>query len=307
MIKVSNISKKFNEVVALDNVSLEVNKGQILGLLGPNGAGKTTLVNILTTLMRPDSGSAFVKDFDVVNESSKVRSIIGLAGQFAAIDDNLTGYENLYMIARLYHLDSKESKLRTNELLKKLDLDYAKDRVAKNYSGGMRRRLDLAASLIGNPEILFMDEPTTGLDPKSRSELWGIIKDLVDDGTTLLLTTQYLEEADFLANNIVVINNGSIVAQGSPDALKKTIGEEVLEVVFASKEGVKAAEKVILDMNNTKANIDLDLMKIEVPVNGDPRYLIKVLKAIDNIDLEIKDITVRRPSLDDVFLRLTNN
>ena len=249
IIEVENLQKIFDDrqgrTVALDDVSLGVKEGQILGLLGPNGAGKTTVVNILTTLWNATGGSARVAGFDVASEAHKIRKRIGLAGQFAAVDENLTGRENLIMVGRLYHLSKAEATKRAEEVLERITLTDAADRTAKTYSGGMRRRLDLGASLLYRPDVLFLDEPTTGLDPKTRIDLWGLIREMVDDGTTLLLTTQYLEEADELADNIVVIDKGIVVAEGTSNELKKQLGADQLELELADRSKTKEAQDAL--------------------------------------------------------------
>lgn len=305
IIEIKNIKKNFGEVKALNGVDLVVEKGSVLGLLGPNGAGKTTLVRVLTTLINPDEGEVIIDGLNLRTDSGDIRNIIGLAGQYAAVDEILTGRENLVMVGNLYHLPKDVIKKRAEELLERFRLTDAANRRVKTYSGGMRRRLDLAASLIGEPKILFLDEPTTGLDPRSRMELWEVIKELVEDGTTLLLTTQYLEEADFLADRIAVIDRGMIIEQGTPSELKKKIGDDVLEITFETEESFKKASETIKNMNiDNPVYID-ETNTIIVSVKSNPKNLIDVLKKIDDTGVQIKDIILRKPSLDDVFLKLT--
>lgn len=286
-------------------MNLVVEKGTVFGLLGPNGAGKTTLVRVLTTLITQDEGEVIIDGLSLKENASKIRNIIGLAGQYAAVDEILTGRENLIMVGNLYHLPYPTIKKRAEELLERFRLTDAANRKVKTYSGGMRRRLDLAASLIGEPKILFLDEPTTGLDPRSRNELWEVIKELVEDGTTLLLTTQYLEEADFLADKIAVIDKGTIIEEGTPTDLKKKIGDDVLEISFESEGSFKKASTAIKNMKIDDPNFIVETNTIIVSVKSDPKNLISVLKNIDDSNVEIKDIILRKPSLDDVFLKLT--
>ncbi len=301
----SNISKSFGKIQALKDISVTVPSGKVLALLGPNGAGKTTLVRILTTLMRADSGVASVAGFDAHTQGQQLRAVIGLTGQFAAIDEYLTGRENLELVGKLYHIPMEQARARAIELLSQFDLVDAADRIAKTYSGGMRRRLDLAASLVNKPKVLFLDEPTTGLDPQSRITLWGIIKQLVADGTTVLLTTQYLEEADHLADNIVVINHGQIIAQGTARELKAKIGGDVLEIhVLKPTEAVQVAE-LLKTITDETAHIEAEVGVVTIPTKRGADSLIEAVRLLDKYHIAIADIALRRPTLDDVFLKLT--
>lgn len=302
-----NITKSFGSVHALRGVDLMVEKGTILGLLGPNGAGKTTLVRILTTLLGPTSGIAHVEGHDVVRDASHVRQLIGLAGQYAAVDENLTGRENLIMVGKLYHHPLREAAARAHELLEQFGLLDAADRTLKTYSGGMRRRLDLAASLVNKPPVLFLDEPTTGLDPGSRLALWKIIRDLVTDGTTVLLTTQYMEEADHLAETIVVIDKGRIVATGTPAELKSKVGGDVLEIHVADSSRVHEAALILQSLGNGTPEIDAELGVVRIPVSDGTGILPKAIRALDISHIEVADLTLRRPTLDEAFLKLTGH
>lgn len=295
------------QVRALDGVDLEVEEGTVLGLLGPNGAGKTTTVRILATLLRPDAGHATVAGFDVVRQAQELRSVIGLSGQYAAVDENLTGRENLWMFGRLYQLPSAESRRRAGALLEQFDLADAADRVVKTYSGGMRRRLDLASALIGRPRLLFLDEPTTGLDPRSRLGMWNVIRGLVRDGTTLLLTTQYLEEADELADSIAVIDHGRVIARGTADELKSQVGGERIEVVVRDREDLNRAEEVLARDGSGQWTLDEHTRKLTVPAIGGAAKLMEVVRDLGEAGVEIDDIALRRPTLDDVFLALTGH
>jgi ABC-2 type transport system ATP-binding protein len=289
---------------ALDGVSLSVERGQVYGLLGPNGAGKTTLIRVLSTLLRPDSGSATVAGVDVLEDPIGVRNRIGLGGQHSAVDDFLTGRENVVMVGRLYNLTRTEAERRADEVLESISLTDASNRPVRTYSGGMRRRLDLAASLVGRPEVLFLDEPTTGIDPRSRIEIWGIIEGLVREGTTLLLTTQYLEEADYLADNIGVIDNGQLIAEGSPDTLKDTIGGSMIELHV---DGVDRERTTgVLDtLSDTDPMFDESRELLVIPATDGSRSLIAVVRAMDDAKIPIVDIQLHKPTLDDVFLTLT--
>ena len=306
-IVVRKMSKAYGKVQALDDVSLDVAAGTIHGLLGPNGAGKTTLVRILTTLLPPDSGRAWVAGFDVEREAMHLRSRIGLAGQSAAVDEYLTGRENLELVGRLYHLNRSSAERRAAELLKRFDLTEAADRRSKTYSGGMRRRLDLAASLVADPEVLLLDEPTTGLDPRARRELWAVIRQLVSDGTTVLLTTQYLEEADELADRITLVDLGRVIAEGTAQELKQRTHGDVLSVVVNDPAQADAALGVIASHGSGDARIDDDGETVTMPVAGGAAMLAAVIRDLDAAGVGISDIGVRRPSLDDVFLALTGH
>lgn len=307
-IRAEGIAKNFGAVRALDHVDLEVPPGKVLGLLGPNGSGKTTLVRVLTTLTLPDDGRAFVQGHDVVREPSSVRRVIGLAGQFSAVDDHLTGFENLQMAGRLYHLDRQLANERANELLERFDLIEAADRPAKTYSGGMKRRLDLAACLVARPPVLFLDEPTTGLDPKSRLDVWEVIRDLVAEGTSLLLTTQYLEEADHLANSIVVIDHGRVIARGTAAELKDTIGGDVLQCRISAPERLDEAVALLAPLGAGPATVDRVTAELRMPVKGSgSSSIVEAVRALDGAHIEIAELALHRPSLDDVFLALTGH
>ncbi|MGP2437947.1 ATP-binding cassette domain-containing protein [Streptomyces sp. JW3] len=299
--------KTFGSVRALDGVDLDVPEGTVLGLLGPNGAGKTTAVRCLTTLLRPDSGRAVVAGLDVLKQPDAVRRSIGLSGQFAAVDEYLTGRENLQMVGRLYQMRAKTAKRRATELLEQFHLADAADRTAKTYSGGMRRRLDLAAALVVSPPVMFMDEPTTGLDPRNRQQLWEVIKQLVSGGTTLLLTTQYLEEADHLAHDIAVVDHGRVIAQGTSDQLKARTGGERVEVVVHDREHIPAAAQILRGFGKGDTTVEEHMRKITVPVTGGAKLLSEIIRELDTRGMEIDDIGLRRPTLDDVFLSLTGH
>jgi ABC-2 type transport system ATP-binding protein len=295
------------EVRALDGVDLVVEEGTVLGLLGPNGAGKTTTVRILATLLKPDAGRATVAGYDVVTQAEQLRHVIGLSGQYAAVDENLTGRENLWMFGRLYQIASPESRKRADDLLEQFDLVDAADRVVKTYSGGMRRRLDLASALIGRPRLLFLDEPTTGLDPRSRLGMWDVIRTLVRQGTTLLLTTQYLEEADELADTIAVVDHGRIIARGTADELKAQVGGERIEVVVHDRTEIERA-RAVLDRDGVGRSIlDEHTRKLTVPATGGAQTLMQVVRDLGDANVHIDDIALRRPTLDDVFLSLTGH
>ncbi len=291
------------QVKALDGFDLTVRRGQVVGLLGPNGAGKTTAVRALTTTLRPDAGTATILGLDVVKDAAKVRRIIGLAGQFATVDENLTGIENLEMIGRLNHLPHGFVKQRTEELLEQFGLSDAGSRSLKTYSGGMRRRLDLAAALVSSPPILFLDEPTTGLDPQSRLGLWEVIEGLVRGGTTVLLTTQYLEEADRLAEDIVVIDHGKVIAHGTPAELKADMGATVLAITTDSPEQAREASQLIADLSPKAPHFDGN--SVELTVEEGPPKAAEVLRRLDAGSIPVVGLTLREPSLDDVFLALT--
>ena len=295
------------EVRALDGVDLTVPEGRVLGLLGPNGAGKTTTVRILATLLKPDAGRATVAGFDVVHQAQELRRVIGLSGQYAAVDENLTARENLVMFGRLYQLPRAESKRRAGELLDQFDLADAADRVVKTYSGGMRRRLDLASALIGHPSLLFLDEPTTGLDPRSRLGMWDVIRDLVREGTTLLLTTQYLEEADELADTIAVVDHGKIIARGTADELKSNVGGERVEVVVHRRDEMARASEILARDLEGRITVDEHTRKLTVPAHSGAQGLVQVVRDLDEAAIAIDDISLRRPTLDEVFLALTGH
>ena len=296
------LRKRFGGTVALDGVDLEVAEGSVLGLLGPNGAGKTTTVRILTTLLAPDEGEAGVAGHDVVAEPHAVRSAIGLTGQYAAVDENLTGAENLLLIGRLLNLPRADARRRGAELLERFDLTDAADRLLRTYSGGMRRRLDLAASLVGRPRVLFLDEPTTGLDPRSRLGLWEVIRELVADGTTLLLTTQYLEEADALADRIAVIDQGRVIARGTADELKRSTGGTVLRLEPEDAADLDRGAAALADLGVER---DPDGRALVLPVGDDNGVLVAAVRRVDDAGIALADLGLRRPSLDDVFLTLT--
>ncbi len=289
--------------LALDNLSIEVARASVLGLLGPNGAGKTTAVRILTTIIKPDSGTAFILGTDVIRDPARVRSVIGLAGQNAAVDENLTGLENLRMVGDLNHLPRGEVKARARELISQFDLADAANRPLKTYSGGMRRRLDIAASLVARPAVLFLDEPTTGLDPQSRNDLWEVIENLVEQGTTVLLTTQYLEEADRLARQIVVVDHGREIAKGTPGELKARLGQTVLEIGFLDHEIAVRALGVLGQLGKIPPTRDGHL--VEVPVDDGPKSALEALRVLDSAEIQPTTFTLREPSLDDVFLSIT--
>ncbi len=303
-IEANNLVKHYGEVKALDGLSLKVEQGSVFGLLGPNGAGKTTTVRVLTTLLTPDSGSAFVSGVDVINDPVHAREIMGLSGQNATVDENLTGVENLVMLGRLFRLPRKEANEKAIELLERFNLTDASKRIVKTYSGGMRRRLDLAASLIANPNILFLDEPTTGLDPRSRIMMWDVIKGLVSSGTTVLLTTQYLEEADQLADKIAVIDKGKVIAQGTADELKTQVGGERIDVVVDETKAQLAADAL---KNIASGPVVVEGEHVQAPVTGGGVKVVDAVRALDAASIVIKEIQLRRPTLDDVFLTLTGH
>lgn len=299
--------KTFGDVHALDGVDFDVPEGTVLGLLGPNGAGKTTAVRVLTTLIKPDAGRAEVAGIDVLAHPTQVRRSVGLSGQFAAVDDYLTGRENLRMVGQLYQLSARQARQRADELLERFGLADAADRTAKTYSGGMRRRLDLAGALIVSPPVMFMDEPTTGLDPRTRQGLWEVIKELVAGGTTLLLTTQYLEEADHLADTIAVVDQGKVIARGTSDQLKDATGGDVIEVVIHRREQAPVAEEVLSRVGDGEPTFTEHVRRLSVPVSGGAKLLAEVIRELDGRGVEIDDIGLRRPTLDDVFISLTGH
>jgi ABC-2 type transport system ATP-binding protein len=306
MIHVQDLHKRFGDTTAVAGVSFDVAPGSVLGLLGPNGAGKTTVVRMLATLLQPDGGSATVAGRDVVGEASEVRSLIGLTGQYAAVDEKLTGGENLTMVARLLGYSRRDADRRAAELLERFSLTDAGDRPVSTYSGGMRRRADLAVSLVGRPRVLFLDEPTTGLDPASRLQLWSIIRELVAEGTTVLLTTQYLEEADELADRIIVIDHGSVIAEGTADELKDDTGGRHLSVQLGTIGAVGAARAVLGGVAGVgDVTCDEDTLSLRVSVGRDPALAARSIAALDDAGLELADFRLERPSLDDVFISLT--
>jgi ABC-2 type transport system ATP-binding protein len=304
-VRVEHLTKTFGDLVALDDVTLEAPTGKVLGLLGPNGAGKTTLVRVVTTLLEPDSGNAWINGINVIQDPQRARMSFGLAGQYPAVDENLTGFENLEMVGRLYRLSRKDARNRANELLERFDLADAGDRVAKNYSGGMRRRLDLASSIVSDAPVLLLDEPTTGLDPRTRISLWEHIRELVDGGVTLLLTTQYLEEADELADRIVVIDHGRIIAEGTSAELKAEIGGDVLELKFRDLETYQSAINALSGVGAADPHLDESTLTIAIPTRDGVDDLLAAVRLLDNHHIKPDDLQIRRPSLDDVFLTLT--
>jgi ABC-2 type transport system ATP-binding protein len=306
-VEVEDVAVSFDETRALAGVDLTVGTGTVQGLLGPNGAGKTTLVRVLATLLRPDAGTARVFGFDVVRDATRVRALIGLAGQFAAVDDTLTGRENLEMVGRLYRLKRAEARRRAGEALERLGLVEAGDRVVRGYSGGMRRRLDLGASLVGRPRLLILDEPTTGLDPQSRNDVWSFIRELVDDGTTVLLTTQYLDEADNLADHIVVIDLGKVIANGTPRELKARMGADVLELHLEDASALEPTAAALRGVGSGEPSIDAGDRRITLPVHQGAADLMSAVRRLDEEGIVPSDVSLRRPSLDDVFLALTGH
>jgi len=292
-------------VRALDGVDLEVPEGTVLGLLGPNGAGKTTAVRVLTTLLTPDAGNATVLGIDVRRHPQQVREQIGLSGQYAAVDENLTGRENLVMVGRLYHLGKAQANRRAAELLERFGLTDAADRTAKTYSGGMRRRLDLAAALVVRPPVMFLDEPTTGLDPRTRIAMWDVIAELVGSGATLLLTTQYLEEADRLADSIAVVDHGKVIARGTADELKTQVGGERLQLVVHERERLADAAAILTRLALAPPSVDERTRELLAPVAGGAKLLVETVRQLDGAGITVDDLALRRPTLDDVFLTLT--
>jgi ABC-2 type transport system ATP-binding protein len=310
-IVVEGLKKSFGNVRALDGIDLTVPTGSVLGLLGPNGAGKTTAVRILTTLLEPDGGRATVAGYDVVRDAEALRASIGLAGQFAAVDETLTGRENLLLVGWLYHLPKDVVQRRADALLERFELSHAANRMVKTYSGGMRRRLDLAAALVGEPPVLFLDEPTTGLDPRSRLGLWDVIKKLVSGGTTLLLTTQYLEEADRLADTIAVIDSGRIIAEGTADQLKSKVGGELLVFRVDDQSRMDDLARVLVTVCKTEPQYETDSGRVTLQVGTDDgdgsAVLTKLVRALDQEHIHISELALRRPTLDDVFMTLTGH
>jgi ABC-2 type transport system ATP-binding protein len=306
-VRAEALVKTYGSTRALDGIDLEVPSGTVLGLLGPNGAGKTTAVRIFTTLLRPDSGRAWVAGHDVQAEPDAVRRAIGLSGQYAAVDENLTGFENLYMVGRLYGMNKRDARARSRELIGRFSLDEAAGRPAKTYSGGMRRRLDLAGALVGRPEVVLLDEPTTGLDPRGRLDTWEVIGELVADGTTVLLTTQYLEEADRLADTILVLDRGKVIATGTADQLKAQVGGELLQVVVAEEAELAAATRVLTDIGSGEPEVNTHGREVQVLVDAGPKSLIEALRRLDAEGVVVLDVSLHRPTLDDVFLSLTGH
>ena len=304
-IEVEGLVKRFGEKVALDGVSFEVPRGTVCGLLGPNGAGKTTAVRILTTLSVPDAGSAHVAGIDVLSQPQAARQLLGLAGQDATVDSLLTGRENLVMIGQLHHLGRAVSQARADELLEQFALSDAGGRLVKTYSGGMRRRLDLAATLVARPEVLFLDEPTTGLDPRARNELWDVLESLVDDGATLLLTTQYLEEADRLADDIVVIDHGRVIARGDSRELKRQVGGAQVFATVPDPSRLPDVVEQIARIADAPPVVDEAARSVSAPTEGGPRMVSLLADALSDAGIEVDDIGLRQPTLDDVFLTLT--
>jgi ABC-2 type transport system ATP-binding protein len=308
IIRTQRLKKSFGEVEALKGVDLDVYGGTVFGLLGPNGAGKTTAVRILTTLLDADEGTATVAGLDVVRDAEALRARIGLAGQFAAVDEHLTGLENLEMVGRLYHLPTAEARRRAVDVLERFGLTDAADRPAKTYSGGMRRRLDLGASLVGRPQVLFLDEPTTGLDPRSRIDLWAMIRELRSEGTTLMLTTQYMEEADQLCDRIAVIDLGSVIAEGSPEELKARIGGEVLEIHAEDRSDTSRVAELLKGLGTGEPSVDENAGWIRIPVGSDGTEVLReAVRRLDGTEIVLADLALHRPTLDDVFLSLTGH
>jgi ABC-2 type transport system ATP-binding protein len=301
------LRKRYGETRALDGFDLTLPEGAVCGLLGPNGAGKTTAVRILSTLLRPDGGRAEVAGFDVVRQAAEVRYRIGLAGQQAAVDEILTGRQNLAMFGRLYHLGARAAGRRADELVERFGLAEAADKQAKHFSGGMRRRLDLAASFILSPPVLFLDEPTTGLDPRGRNEVWDSVRSLVAGGTTVLLTTQYLDEADRLADRIAVIDHGKVIAEDTPEELKASIGGDRIEVVLRASDELDGAAKLVGDASGAAPDVDREARRVSAPAGDRVGTLTEVVKALDRAGLAAEDIALRGPTLDEVFLRLTGH
>jgi ABC-2 type transport system ATP-binding protein len=306
-VRAEALVKTFGSTRALDGIDLEIPTGTVLGLLGPNGAGKTTAVRILTTLLRPDSGRAWVAGHDVQSEPDAVRRSIGLSGQYAAVDENLTGFENLYMVGRLYGMNKTDARARSRELISRFRLSDAADRPAKTYSGGMRRRLDLAGALVAEPEVVLLDEPTTGLDPRGRLETWEVIGELVADGATVLLTTQYLEEADQLADTILVIDHGKVIASGTADVLKSEVGGERLQIVVAEADDLETVSRVLAEIGSGEPDVEAHHRRVQVLVDAGTKSLIEALRRLDAEGVVVLDVSLHRPTLDDVFLSLTGH
>ena len=305
IIEARGLTKRFGEVRALDGLDLVAESGRVTALLGPNGAGKTTFVSAVATLLRPDGGDIYVAGIDACAEPERVRRIIGLAGQYASVEASMTGAENLRMVGRLFGLSRREARTAATDVLERLDLTDAGDRLVRTYSGGMRRRLDLGASLVGRPRLLLLDEPTTGLDPRGRTELWDAIRGLVADGTDLLLTTQYLEEADQLARHVVIIDHGRVIAAGTPDELKNRVGTGVLEVRPRARSDLPAVEAVLAAIGREAPHIDIDNQRVSARVKDGANQLREIVRLLDDRGIEADDVGLRRPTLDEVFLAVT--
>jgi daunorubicin resistance ABC transporter ATP-binding subunit len=305
IIEAQGLTKRFGDVRALDGLDLVADSGHVTALLGPNGAGKTTFVSAVSTLLKPDSGTIRVAGIDAAAQPKRVREIIGLAGQYASVEPAMTGTENLRMVARLFGLSSRDSKRAADQVLERLDLGEAGDRLVRTYSGGMRRRLDLGASLVGQPQLLLLDEPTTGLDPRGRMDLWAAIRDLVADGTDVLLTTQYLEEADQLARHIVIVDHGRAIMDGTPDELKDRAGRNVIEVRPRSAGDLPAVEEALARIGCDEPHTDIDTQRVSARVEGGGEQLRDVVRLLDERGIDVDDVGLRRPSLDEVFLAVT--
>ena len=305
MIEVDTVAKRFGDTDALAGVTLSADRSEVVALLGPNGAGKTTLIRVLTTLLVPDSGHARVAGFDVVDEAKRLRPLIGLAGQYATVDDLLTGRENLELVGLWYHLDKVEYRRRAHDVLERLGLADAANRQVRAYSGGMRRRLDIGASLVARPPVLFLDEPTTGLDPRTRNEVWHFVEELVAEGTTVLLTTQYMEEAEHLARRIVVLDAGCVIAQGTARELKEQLGGDTVEARVSNPSDLDRAAQVLAELSGAAPRIDSDERIVRVPTHEGPTMLLEAGRRLIEAQIALDDLGIRRPSLDDVFLALT--